>query len=303
MISEVVPDAFDGDRLDRYVSLLVGCSRSRSARLVADGNVSVNDTIETTRSRAVAAGDVVTITGEVDAPILRPAPDDSVELAIVHADDDLVVVDKPPGLVVHPGSGNPTGTLVNGLLARFPEIADVGEPHRPGIVHRLDVGTSGLMMVARSAFAYDALVAALAARRVKRRYLAVVWGEVEADEGLIDSPMARSPRDPLKMALVADGKQARTRYLVERRVAEPGVSVVHCELETGRTHQIRVHLAAIGHPVVGDLRYGNERESLLFRRPALHAEHLRLNHPVSAKDIEFDAEPPADLRELLAQLG
>jgi 23S rRNA pseudouridine1911/1915/1917 synthase len=212
-------------------------------------------------------------------------------------------VDKPAGLVVHPGAGQPRGTLVHGLLARYPELADVGDPTRPGIVHRLDKGTSGLLLVARSQAAYEALVAALAARRVHRRYRALAWGSVEAPRGIIDAPIGRSARVATRMAVDARGKEARTRYEVLARYVEPvAVTELACELETGRTHQIRVHLRSIGHPVVGDARYDGARQSLPMRRPFLHAEHLELAHPVGGEPLAFDAPLPADLTEILAGL-
>ncbi|MDH3752755.1 MAG: RluA family pseudouridine synthase [Acidimicrobiia bacterium] len=302
MIAEVVPDALDGERLDRFVALRCGCSRSEAVRAIEAGEVHVGSAAVTTRSRRLAAGEVVEVRVDPIRADERPVGDPSVEFDVVHVDDDLIVVDKPAGLVVHPGSGNPDRTLVNGLLARFPELAAVGEPRRPGIVHRLDLGTSGLMLVARSPMAYDELVGELAMRRVHRRYLAVVWGVVEADDGVIDAPIGRSPREPVKMAVVADGREARTAYWVDRRVDDPGVTVVRCALETGRTHQIRVHMAAIGHPLVGDDRYGGARSRLPFGRPALHAAELELAHPVDGRPLHFFADPPADLAALLGQL-
>lgn len=302
MITETVPESLHGERLDKYLSLLLDCSRSRSATLIVDGEVTVNGVVQTTRSRPVDAGDVVVTAAPKNERPMAPASDASIAVEIVHADEHLIVIDKQPGLVVHPGSGNNDGTLVNGLLARFPELAEVGELHRPGIVHRLDRGTSGLMLVARTPLAYDSLVAALSARRVRRRYLAVAWGTIEADEGLIDAPIGRSQRDPTRMALVADGKDARTRYAVVERIDEPEVTIATCELETGRTHQIRVHLASIGHSVVGDERYGRHRESLPFARPALHAAELHLTHPVNGTAMAFRADPPPDLSTLLNTL-
>ena len=226
MISETVPEAFDGERLDRFVSLVAGCSRSRSARVIAEGLVTVNGRVETTRSRSLAAGDTVATDAVIETETPPPAADPTVTVEVVHVDEHLIVIDKAPGVVVHPGSGNPDGTLVNGLLAHYPELQSVGEPHRPGIVHRLDVGTSGLMLVARTGLAYDALVAALAARRVSRRYLAVVWGMVEADEGLIDAPLGRSHRDgrgrfypPPALSRACPGYTGRHRRILRRLTA------------------------------------------------------------------------------------
>lgn len=302
MIDETVPEVLAGERLDRYVSLVLEVSRSSSASLISAGAVEVNGAVETTRSRSLSAGDRVRVVAQPDDDP-GPAPDADVDFDVIHADEHLVVVDKPPGLVVHPGAGNPDHTLVNGLLSRFPDISTVGQPQRPGIVHRLDAGTSGLLVVARTGLAYDALVAALAAHRVQRSYLAVVWGTVEADRGIIDAPLGRSPRDPTRRAVVADGRDARTHYEVRRRVVDPAVTVLTCELETGRTHQIRVHLSSIGHPIVGDRTYGGYRESLPFGRPALHAAEIELVHPVTRDRLAFRSEPPTDLADLLRRLG
>jgi 23S rRNA pseudouridine1911/1915/1917 synthase len=203
---------------------------------------------------------------------------------------------------VHPGAGNAVGTLVNGLLARYPEIAEVGEAHRPGIVHRLDVGTTGLLIVARTQRAYEAFVAMLAAREVTRRYTALVWGRPAAPVGTIDAAIGRDPRDPLRMAVVASGKPARTNYRVERTFSEPDVALVTCELETGRTHQIRVHLQATGHPVVGDPSYGGARAPLAIGRPFLHAGGLEFEHPFTGEPMTFEAPLPPDLSTVLARL-
>jgi 23S rRNA pseudouridine1911/1915/1917 synthase len=228
---------------------------------------------------------------------------------VVWFDDHVVVVDKPAGLVVHPGAGHPNGTLVNGLLARFPDIASVdgpgGEKDRPGIVHRLDKGTSGLLIVARTAAASAGLVAQLAARRVGREYLALVQGDVSSDAGLIDAPLGRADTDPTKIRVQAGGREARTRYLVEARYDAPLPStLLRCRLETGRTHQIRVHLASIGHPVVGDDRYGGRRQGawkpLPAGRPFLHAAFLSFEHPVSHEELSFSSGLPDDLEHVLA---
>src|SRR3546814_127569 len=209
------------------------------------------------------------------------------------------------GLVVHPGAGQRRGTLVHALLASHPEIRGIGgDPTRPGIVHRLDKGTSGLLLVARTQLAYDALVSALSERRVHRRYRTLVWGTVAAARGLIDAPIGRSTREPTLMAVAERGKEARTRYEVLTTYVEPvAVTELACTLETGRTHQIRVHLQSIGHAVVGDLRYHGARQSLPFHRPALHAELLELAHPVTAEPLSFTSELPDDLAELLSRLS
>jgi 23S rRNA pseudouridine1911/1915/1917 synthase len=300
-VSEEIPAPLAGERLDRIVSLIAEISRSDAAETVSRGGVSVDGVVERSGKIRIGEGRVVEVDlGSIprDEP---PAADESVSISVVHEDDDVIVVDKAPGVVVHPGAGNTSGTLVNGLLARFPEIAEVGDPLRPGIVHRLDVGTSGLLVVARSSKAYDALVAALSEHEVSRHYTALVWGHLDAPSGTIDAAIGRDPRDPLKMAVVASGKTARTHYSVEREFSEPEVSLLACELDTGRTHQIRVHLSAIGHPVVGDITYGGQRAGLSMERPFLHAGRLSFVHPVSFEVMDFASPLPADLRSVLAR--
>ena len=296
---ETLPAALEGERLDRVVSLLADVSRREATDLIAAGSVLINGSPADKPSVRVSAGDEVI--AEVPDPAGGPGPDPAVDVVIVYEDDDVIVVDKPSDLVVHPGSGVPGGTLVNGLLARYPELAAVGQPDRPGIVHRLDRGTSGLLMVARTAAAYDDLVAQLAARTVGRRYATLVEGLVEADEGLIDAPLGRSPRRALRREVVADGRPARTRYRVERRFTGAERTLLRCRLETGRTHQIRVHLSAIDHPVVADTRYGARPDPGLDR-PFLHAESLAFDHPRTGAPVELTSELPTDLRAVLDRL-
>lgn len=299
---EEIPPALDGERLDRVVSLVTGVSRSLAAAAIESGQVVVDGTVATSGKVKLRAGQVVEFGEIVEPEPEPPRPDPAVEVSVVYEDDDVLVVDKAPGLVVHPAPGNPDGTLVNGLLARYPDLVGVGETHRPGIVHRLDAGTSGLLAVARTPAAHAALVAALARRQVTREYLALVWGHPANDAGVIDAPIGRDPRDPMRMAVVVDGRVARTRYEVEQTFDDPEVSLVRCWLETGRTHQIRVHLAAIGHPVVGDTLYGSARESLPAPRPFLHATHLGFVHPATGAPLDFDAPLPSDLETVLATL-
>jgi 23S rRNA pseudouridine1911/1915/1917 synthase len=303
-IREEVPEALAGERLDRVVSMIAGVSRSEATALLQAGEVQLSGAVVTTRTVKVAEGDVI----ELDVPEHDPTggleADASVEVPLVHVDEHLLVIDKRSGVVVHPGAGQRTKTLVHGLLAHHPEVAGVGDPSRPGIVHRLDKGTSGLLLVARTQPAYEALVAALAARTVHRRYRAVVWGHVQAPRGLIDAPIGRSTREPTLMAVAERGKEARTRYEVLHRFEEPvPVTELTCELETGRTHQIRVHLKSIGHPVVGDTKYGGARQSLPMARPFLHAEGLALDHPITGEPLAFESALPADLVELLGRLA
>jgi 23S rRNA pseudouridine1911/1915/1917 synthase len=297
-VSVEVPGALDGERLDRAVATVCGVTRREAAAAVDGGGVRLDGGTATTRAARVREGQRL----EVDLPGTRPAlprPDPSVAVPVVEADGAVIVVDKPAGLVVHPGSGHPGGTLVNGLLARFPDLAGVGDPARPGIVHRLDAGTSGLLAVARTPDAHRSLVGQLKARTVERRYLALVWGTVAADSGLVDAPVGRSDADPTQMAVAAAGRPARTRYEVLERYERPApATLVECRLETGRTHQIRVHLAAIGHPVVGDDRYRGRRNPLPATRPFLHAHRLGFDHPATGERRRYSSPLPPDLERL-----
>jgi 23S rRNA pseudouridine1911/1915/1917 synthase len=301
---EVVPVALDGERLDRVIALIASVSRGQAAKLVADGMVRVNGEVVRKGAHRLARGDRVAV-APVEATVeVAPRPDPTIDVAVVYADADIAVLDKPAGLVVHPGSGNADGTLVNGLLARWPDRANVGDPRRPGIVHRLDKGTSGLLVVARSSMAYAALVAALSDRTVERRYTALVWGHLEPATGMVDAPIGRSGSDPTRMAISATGREARTRYEVIGAYGEPAsVSLLECRLETGRTHQIRVHLAAIGHPVVGDARYRGRRAPFVLERPFLHAAQLAFTHPVTGESLSFTAPLPADLQAVLDEIA
>lgn len=301
---ETVPAALDGERIDRVVAMVTGLSRNEATALIESGAVTLDGTRVARGKDRLREGQELRVDEPADGADPRPQAEQGIDVEVVYEDDDVIVVDKPPELVVHPGAGHDGGTLVNALLDRFPEVADVGQPDRPGIVHRLDRGTSGLLAVARSAVAYDSLVAQLQDRSVLRRYRTLVWGHPESANGIVDAPIGRSPRHPTRMAVVADGKEARTRYAVERTFDVPvSVAELTCRLETGRTHQIRVHLSAIGHAVVGDDRYHGVRESLPCPRPFLHAEQLGFVHPSTGKSLVFDSPLPADLATVLAVLG
>ena len=299
---EVVGSALDGLRLDRAVALVADVSRSVAARLVAGGGVRLDGAVVTSGARRVAAGESLAVAGHRrDDP--RPAPDPGVAFDTVLEDAHLVVVDKPAGLVVHPGAGHDRGTLVNGLLARYPDIAGIGDAYRPGIVHRLDRGTSGLMVVARTERAYQGLVEQLRCHQPQRTYCALVRGQPEAASGVIDAPIGRSSRNPQRMTVTDRGRAARTGYTVEQRYSEPARSaLLSCRLETGRTHQIRVHLRAIGHPVVGDPTYGSGQLDDVFglSRPFLHARSLSFTHPLSGDTVQAESPLPSDLATVLA---
>ena len=311
-----VPDSLAGVRVDRAVSMLTGVSRSAAARLVDLGEVVLDGEVVIDRAAPLRAGSSISVSLASAGDVL--AADERVEFRVVFADDALVVVDKPAGVVVHPGAGRSDGTLVAGLLARFPDIGalagGVCDPARPGIVHRSDKGTSGLLVVARTPDAYRALASQMQARTVGREYVALVRGAVPDDRGIVDAPVGRSTRTPTKMAVSAGGRPARTRYEVDARAERvwreaPGewielpVTLVRCVLETGRTHQIRVHMAAIGHPVVGDDRYGRdrarERGLLVPGRLFLHAASIAVDHPVTGERLTWRSPLPEDLRQVL----
>ncbi len=223
---------------------------------------------------------------------------------MVYEDEHIVVIDKPVGLVVHPGAGHPDKTLVNGLLERFADINKnrPGQPLRPGIVHRLDAGTTGLLICSRTEEAHRSLVVALKAREIERQYITLVWGDVQPDTGMIDGPIGRGERRRTQMTVSVRGKDARTSYEVLQRKEQPLVTLLRAKLETGRTHQIRVHFAAIGHALVGDRRYDGLRESIPMERPFLHAESLSFAHPITEKTMAFNSPLPEDLTEVLQKL-
>jgi 23S rRNA pseudouridine1911/1915/1917 synthase len=306
-ISTEVPALLAGVRVDRGVAMVADVSRGIAAQLIAAGRVLVDGTPVTLGRVVLREGATLTIVMPA-AGDGRVAAEPGVDFEVVYADEEVAVVDKPAGLVVHPGAGHTEGTLVGGLLARFPDLATlvaagVCPPDRPGIVHRLDKGTSGLLAVARSENAYRALVDQLATRTMERRYLALVTGAVADERGEVEAPIGRSNRTPTKMAVTAAGKPARTAYTVrERWEGERPMTLLELTLQSGRTHQIRVHMAAIGHPVVGDARYGLPDKRLGSGRFFLHAFRLAFTHPSTGARAEFTSALPHDLQAFLDAL-
>jgi 23S rRNA pseudouridine1911/1915/1917 synthase len=300
-----VPPLLDDVRVDRAISMLTGITRSAARALVEHGGVRVDGSVVARASQLLSAGQHVALELEEPAPDVLVA-EPGVTVDVVYEDADVVVVDKAPGVVVHPGAGHTTGTLIAGLLARYPELAALGEldgadPLRPGIVQRLDKGTSGVLVVARSALAVRALTEQLSERSVERAYVGFVDGTMADETGVVDAPIGRSMRTPTKMAVRAGGREARTSYAVARRFVDPARTLLDLRLETGRTHQIRVHLAAIGRPIVNDPRYGRQREPALAEgRCFLHASVLGFVHPRTGEPVRIVSALPDDLASLLA---
>ena len=282
-------------------------SRSRVEGLVKAGFVTVNGAVASKAGMKVSETDEIVV--EIPPPVPAvPEPED-IPLAIVYEDDDLVVVDKPPGMVVHPAPGHFTGTLVNALLHHCPSLSGIGGVARPGIVHRLDQDTSGLIVVAKTQRAMDALARAFASHdKVEKTYLAVCHGRPRLDSGRIENMIGRHPVDRKRMAVVEKGgKCAITNWRVAKFMPEKGLSLVECRIETGRTHQIRVHMASLGCPVVGDAVYGrralDKRLDPVPARQMLHAWRLSLSHPADGRRMDFESPPPADLLEYVPAAG
>ena len=292
-----VPIAQAGERLDAVLArLMPEHSRSRIQAWIRAGRVEADGQVRDEPKLRLRGGEALTVHPDEDPVALSFAPED-VPLTVIHEDSALAVIHKPAGLVVHPGSGNWHGTLLNGLLHRWPDAAGIA---RAGIVHRLDKDTSGLMVVARSLTAQTDLIRQLQARTVKREYLAVAFGQLRGDM-IIDLPIGRHPTQRTRMAVVESGKPAVTHVKILERL--PTCTVVQCSLETGRTHQIRVHLAQAGHPLVGDPVYGDRRvRAFGFDRQALHARRLGLRHPATGAAMSWASPLPDDIADLIERL-
>jgi len=305
-----------GQRLDRVLAArLDGLSRSRLKSLIESGMVSAGGATINEPSTRVKPGQTFAIVVPETAPAIPQGQ--ALALQVVYEDEDLIVIDKAAGMVVHPAPGNPDRTLVNALIAHCgPSLQGVGGVRRPGIVHRLDKDTSGLMVAAKNDRAHQGLVAQFAERSIERVYAAVVWGCPRPAEGEISGNIGRSPRNRKKMAVLArGGRPALTRYRLQRRLADGGASLLECRLATGRTHQIRVHLSHKGHPVIGDPVYGQRAQRRLDRLPAaaqaaagalkrqaLHARTLGFAHPASGETLRFEIDLPDDIKRLISSL-
>jgi 23S rRNA pseudouridine1911/1915/1917 synthase len=287
--------ASPGERLDKYVAEQCQISRSYAQKLIDDGQVAVNGHAAKSSQKLNARDRIVV---NIPPPSTISLSPEDIPLRVVYEDNDLLVIDKPAGLVVHPAAGHRSGTLVNAILARCPDLGSINGTIRPGIVHRLDKDTSGLMMVAKNEAAQRSLSRQIKQRSIKKGYLALVLGHLTPEHGAIDAPIGRHPKDRKRMAVVSEGREARTAYRVVKYLDSH--TLVEAMPETGRTHQIRVHFAAIGHPIFGDHVYG--KRSPLLGRQFLHAHRLGFKLPSSGKFVEFRAELPQELQEVLKQL-
>ena len=289
----------DGERVDRVIAFFSGLSRSKVSDLISKRLILRNGIPIKKGSEIVHTNDEISMPNLVDEAVEEIASDESINFEVVFEDDSVIVVSKPSGLIVHPGSGIANGTLVNGLAAQFPDLREIGDPTRLGLVHRLDKGTSGLLIVARTPEALDNLKFQMQERHVHRQYFAIVAGHVESNKGVVDAPLGRDPKNPLKRAVINSGKYARTHYEIDQKYESPfKVSMLNCRLETGRTHQIRVHLAAIGHPVLGDELYGGRTSFNIENRLALHAQMLTFLHPKTKNLMNFESPLPAELTSM-----
>lgn len=287
-----------GVRLDAFLSADGALTRSQAARLIAEGRVRVNGK-PATKSARLSGGETVT----VDVPQLRETalPAQDIPLDVVYEDDDVIVVNKPTGLVVHPAPGHPDGTLVNALLHHCGDsLSGIGGEKRPGIVHRIDRDTSGLIIAAKNDAAHLALSAQLKDHSLSRTYECLVTGNMKQDSGTVDAPIGRSSADRKKMAVVPTGRRAVTHWEVVARY--PGVTHLRCRLETGRTHQIRVHMAYIGHPILGDTVYGAKKPVPGLTGQCLHATGLRFVHPRTGEPVELHCPLPPEFTAMLQKL-
>ena len=278
----------------------VAPSRSFIQRLIEDGAVRVNGKVEIKPSYRVRASDVIEVSLPPPEDVSACVPPEDIAIAVLYEDDDLLVVDKPRGMTVHPGAGRTTGTLVNALLGRQMNLSGIGGPLRPGIVHRLDRNTTGVMIVAKTDQAHLRLAADLAAHRVGRHYLALVRGNIVENEGVVDAPIGRHAVDRKRQAVVVGGRRAVTHFRTLERFGD--YTLIEATLETGRTHQIRVHMQYIGRPVAGDPVYGGVRDELGLAAQALHSAKVEFTHPATGRHMVFEADMPDDMRAAVGAL-
>jgi len=290
-----------GKRLDVFLTENWESAGSRSdvQRAIKSGDVSVDEKIATRVSSKVSTGQTIQIR-LADSPVEPLTVPANISLNVVYEDEDIAVIDKPVGMTVHPGAGHVDDTLANAAVHRWPQISGIGEPDRPGIVHRLDRDTSGLMVIALSQRAYEKLSEMIRDREITRIYSALVHGVPKNSEGVVDAPIGRSPHGRTRQAVREDGRPSRTHYRVEYELGD--YAYLEVRLETGRMHQIRVHMDAIGHPVIGDQTYGRRKNLPNLNRQFLHASKLEFAHPVSGEPISVSSEIPDDLKRALDTL-
>lgn len=299
LVFKVTEEENIGLRIDKYLSTIIeGKSRSFIQGLIDSGSVLVNNKEIKSNYKLRNQDEIIVIMPE---PIELDVEPENIDLNIVYEDEDVIVLNKPQGVVVHPAPGNYSGTLVNGLLYHCKDLSGINGVIRPGIVHRIDKDTSGILVIAKNDDAHNQLAKQFKDHSIKREYYALVEGKFSKLEGTVDKPIGRNKKDRLKMAIVEDGKRAVTHYNILEQYNN-GTALVKCTLETGRTHQIRVHMASIGHPLVGDPLYGNKKQKFKLKGQVLHAKTLGFIHPRSNEYIEFDSELPKYYLELLENI-
>ena len=295
-VIEIVVDCLDGERIDKFLTTKTDLSRTRIQELIEQKNITVNEK-ETKSNYKVKLNDLILIeVPEDEAYDIEPV---NMNLDIVYEDSDVLVVNKPQGLIVHPTLSTKEKTLVNGLMFQVKDLSGINGVNRPGIVHRIDKDTSGLLMVAKNDNAHNSLVEQLKNKTTKRLYVALVYGVIEENKGRINAPIGRDKTDRKKMAVVEDGKEAVTNFTVLERF--DGYTLIECKLETGRTHQIRVHMKYIGHPLVGDPLYG-PKKVIGNTGQFLHAKLIGFNHPKDGRYLEFTSDIPDNFKEILEKL-
>lgn len=289
----------NGERIDKYLSTVIeGKTRSFIQGLIEDKAVTVNGKIIKSNYKLKSNDEIIIILPE---PIELDVKAENIDLNIVYEDSDVIVVNKPKNMVVHPAPGNYNGTLVNGLLYHCKDLSGINGVIRPGIVHRIDKDTTGILVIAKNDESHNSLAKQFKDHSIKREYYALVEGRFSKESGTIDKPLGRNKKDRLKMDIVEDGRRAVTHYEVLEQY-DKGVSLIKCTLETGRTHQIRVHMASIGHPLVGDQTYGYKKQKFKIEGQALHAKTLGFIHPTTGEYIEFTSDLPEYFEELIKKL-
>ena len=295
-IEKIIAD-IDGDRIDKFVSDKLDISRSRVQKLIEDGNITIDGKLAKSSSK-VESGQVIMV--EIPELIPLEVKAEEIPLDILYEDDDVIVVNKPKGMVVHPANGNYTGTLVNAIMAHCKDnLSGINGVIRPGIVHRIDKDTSGVLVIAKNDKAHLHLATQLKEHSMKRVYIAIARGIFKEETGTINAPIGRNPKDRKKMGIIANGRHAVTHYKVLKQLED--AAILEVKLETGRTHQIRVHMAYINHPLLGDTVYSSGKNKYGFTGQALHAKILGFIHPSTGKYMEFSSSLPEEFQKLLAK--